>query len=168
MFTVQDFTCITFLSNEFSFLTCFAWYYMIYQYISSVLSMLWLFVYTILHCSMIDFFLQIWKNLYYTKIIIHSENNEEAWFFNRQVFIAAPGTPPRYVIAKALNPRTVEVSWLPPEKPNGVIQVVAISHIKNTRIFYNYGIFFFLIIWGFFPPDICFDQNSKIIFSLYQ
>lgn len=53
---------------------------MIYQYISSVLSMLWLFVYTILHCSIIDFFLQIWKNLYYTKIIIHSENNEEAWF----------------------------------------------------------------------------------------
>lgn len=98
----------------------------------------------------------------------NSENNEEAWVFNRQVFIAAPGTPPRYVIAKALNPRTVEVSWLPPEKPNGVIQVVAISHIKNTRIFYNYGIFFFLIICGFFPPDICFDQNSKIIFSLYQ
>lgn len=28
----------------------------------------------------IDFFLQIWKKLYYTKIIIHSENNEEAWF----------------------------------------------------------------------------------------
>lgn len=28
----------------------------------------------------IDFFLQIWKNLYYTEIIIHSENNEEAWF----------------------------------------------------------------------------------------
>lgn len=76
-------------------------------------------------------------------------NNEEAWVFNRQVFIAAPGTPPRYVIAKALNPRTVEVSWLPPEKPNGVIQVVAISHIKNTRSFYNYGIF--LLLCGFFP-----------------
>lgn len=71
--------------------------------------------------------------------------------FNRQGFIAAPGTPPRYVIAKALNPRTVEVSWLPPEKPNGVIQVVAISHIKNTRSFYNYGIFFFLTLWVFSP-----------------
>lgn len=28
----------------------------------------------------IDLFLQKWKNLYYTEIIIYSENNEEAWF----------------------------------------------------------------------------------------
>lgn len=35
----------------------------------------------------IDFFLQIWKNLYYTKIIIHSENNEEAWFLIDKVLL---------------------------------------------------------------------------------
>lgn len=80
--------------------------------------------------------------------------------FNRQGFIAAPGTPPRYVIAKALNPRTVEVSWLPPEKPNGVIQVVAISHIKNTCIFYNNGIFFLTV--GFFPQIFVLIKIPKL------
>lgn len=70
--------------------------------------------------------------------------------FNRQGFIAAPGTPPRYVIAKALNPRTVEVSWLPPEKPNGVIQVVAILISKILAVFIIMG-FFFLTMWVFSP-----------------
>lgn len=82
--------------------------------------------------------------------------------FNRQGFIAAPGTPPRYVIAKALNPRTVEVSWLPPEKPNGVIQVVAISHIKNTRSFYNYGMNIFFNYVGFFPQIFVLIKIPKL------
>uniref|UniRef100_A0A8W8P318 protein-tyrosine-phosphatase n=1 Tax=Magallana gigas TaxID=29159 RepID=A0A8W8P318_MAGGI len=73
-----------------------------------------------------------------------------------EVIVRAPGTPPRYVIAKALNPRTVEVSWLPPEKPNGVIQ--------GYRVFYTLQPDLPIILWH--NQEVQSNTNSTIITNL--
>lgn len=73
-----------------------------------------------------------------------------------EVIVKAPGTPPRYVVAKALNPRTVQVSWLPPEKPNGVIQ--------GYRVFYTLQADLPIILWN--NQEVQSNTNSTIISNL--
>nr|XP_034313381.1 receptor-type tyrosine-protein phosphatase F isoform X4 [Crassostrea gigas] len=81
--------------------------------------------------------------------VLHEQHGSE-------LYQNAPGTPPRYVIAKALNPRTVEVSWLPPEKPNGVIQ--------GYRVFYTLQPDLPIILWH--NQEVQSNTNSTIITNL--
>ncbi|XP_048762556.1 tyrosine-protein phosphatase Lar-like isoform X5 [Ostrea edulis] len=69
---------------------------------------------------------------------------------------SAPGTPPRYVTAKALNPTTVSVSWLPPEKPNGIIQ--------GYRVFYTLQADLPIILWN--NKEVQSNSNETIITGL--
>ncbi|XP_056019779.1 receptor-type tyrosine-protein phosphatase F-like isoform X15 [Ostrea edulis] len=73
-----------------------------------------------------------------------------------EVIVRAPGTPPRYVTAKALNPTTVSVSWLPPEKPNGIIQ--------GYRVFYTLQADLPIILWN--NKEVQSNSNETIITGL--
>ncbi|XP_062594902.1 receptor-type tyrosine-protein phosphatase F-like isoform X2 [Saccostrea cucullata] len=73
-----------------------------------------------------------------------------------EVIVKAPGTPPRYVTAKALNSNTVSVSWLPPEKPNGVIQ--------GYRVFYTLQADLPIILWN--NKELQSNTNETIITGL--
>ncbi|XP_061191797.1 receptor-type tyrosine-protein phosphatase S-like [Saccostrea echinata] len=73
-----------------------------------------------------------------------------------EVIVKAPGTPPRYVTAKALNSNTVSVSWLPPEKPNGVIQ--------GYRVFYTLQAGLPMILWS--NKEVLSNTSETIITGL--
>ncbi|XP_078318089.1 receptor-type tyrosine-protein phosphatase delta-like isoform X3 [Crassostrea virginica] len=73
-----------------------------------------------------------------------------------ELYPRAPGTPPRYVVAKALNTNTIQVSWLPPEKPNGVIQ--------GYRVFYTLQADLPIILWN--NKEVQSNTNETIITGL--